>query len=39
MEDFLPEIVRILAEFISHCTQCVEVKLVLINLEKIASHK
>lgn len=39
MEGFLAEITRILSEFISHCTQSVEVKLVLINLEKIASHK
>lgn len=39
MESFLAEIARILSEFISYCTQSVEVKLVLINLEKIASHK
>ena len=39
MEGFLAEIARILSEFIDHCNQTVQVKLVLINLEKIASHK
>ena len=33
------QIIKILSEFINHCQATVEVKLVLINLEKIASHK
>lgn len=39
MENFLSAIVKILSEFICHCKESVEVKLVLINLEKLASHK
>ena len=39
MEPYLVQIIKILSEFIDACTQSVEIKLVLINLEKIASHK
>jgi len=39
MEGFLPAIVKILSEFICHCKESVEVKLVLINLEKLAQNK
>lgn len=39
LEQYLVQIVTILSEFIKNCSQAVEVKLVLINLEKIASHK
>jgi len=35
----LNEILAILSEFISHCTSEVEIKLVLINLEKISDFK
>ena len=39
LEQYLTKIVKILSEFIQHCSQSVEIKLVLINLEKISSHK
>jgi len=39
LEQYLVQIIAILSEFIQNCSQAVEVKLVLINLEKIASHK
>ena len=36
---YLNQIISILSEFIKNCTQVVEIKLVLINLEKIAIYK
>jgi len=39
IEEYLVEIVEILSEFIANCTSEVEIKLVLINLEKIACFK
>jgi len=39
LEDHLNEILLILSEFISHCTSEVEIKLVLLNLDKISGFK
>ena len=39
LERYLVQIIKILSEFINHCQQSVEIKLVLINLEKLASSK
>ena len=39
IQDFLKEIVDILSKFINNCESVIELKLVIMNLEKIASCK
>ena len=39
IQDFLQEIVEIMSQFIENCESVIELKLVIINLEKIASSK
>ena len=39
IQDFLKEIVDIMSQFIESCESVIEIKLVIMNLEKIASSK
>lgn len=39
IQDFLQEIIDIMSKFIRNCDQEIELKLVIMNLEKVASSK